>query len=424
MKHLKRNMVSILAMLVCCICLGMAGRPLKADAAASWSTLKFGEWLRTDSITKTNDTRYYTITVPKPGYVTVYCNSFFSSCGVWLLTEDMQTTILSNFWMYGDESTPSTYKGGQWIEAGTYLIKVKGNSGSFGNFHLKAEYRAAGNNETEPNNTYAQATNLTFNKKMRGLRSAQDADDYYVFTIPEERELTLQVTSYIYGAGVEVRNSDMEVVKTYSWIYGTEEAPTTINLNLDLTKGKYYIHVYSSGRTGYYDLTLKPVKVLASEIVVSRTAATIYNGNKLQLRAYVSPSNATNRNVKWTTNNPYVATVSSTGLVTAKGAGKATITARTTDGTKLTASCQITVRNKTLVVSPMRVVLVKGKYKVLNVTGKPAVTTKNLTFSTSNSKIVTVTSTGKIIAKRVGTCKVYVKGNGVTKTIPVTVKAK
>ena len=72
----------------------------------------------------------------------------------------------------------------------------------------------------------------------------------------------------------------------------------------------------------------------------------------------------------------------------------------------------------------MRVVLVKGKYKVLNVTGKPAVTTKNLTFSTSNSKIVTVTSTGKIIAKRVGTCKVYVKGNGVTKTIPVTVKAK
>lgn len=169
---------------------------------------------------------------------------------------------------------------------------------------------------------------------------------------------------------------------------------------------------------------MKPVKVLASEIVVSRTAATIYKGNKLQLRAYVSPSNVTNRTVKWTTNNPYVATVSSTGLVTAKGAGKATITARTTDGTKLTASCQITVRNKTLAVSPMRVVLVKGKYKVLNVTGKPAVTTKNLTFSTSNSKIVTVTSTGKIIAKRVGTCKVYVKGNGVTKTIPVTVKAK
>ena len=296
---------------------------------------------------------------------------------------------------------------------------------SYGNFWLKADYKAAGNTETEPNNTYAQATKMTFNKKMRGLRSAQDADDWYVFTVPEERQLTLQMTSYLDGLGVEVRNSDFEVISSDFWIYGSEEAPKTWSRDLDLTKGKYYIHTYSnSGRTGYYDLTLKPVKVLASEIVVSRTAATIYKGNKLQLRAYVSPSNVTNRTVKWTTNNPYVATVSSTGLVTAKGAGKATITARTTDGTKLTASCQITVRNKTLAVSPMRVVLVKGKYKVLNVTGKPAVTTKNLTFSTSNSKIVTVTSTGKIIAKRVGTCKVYVKGNGVTKTIPVTVKAK
>ena len=52
MKHLKRNMVSILAMLVCCICLGMAGRPLTASAAASWSTLKFGEWMRNGTITK------------------------------------------------------------------------------------------------------------------------------------------------------------------------------------------------------------------------------------------------------------------------------------------------------------------------------------------------------------------------------------
>ena len=327
MKHLKRNMVSILAMLVCCICLGMAGRPLTASAAASWSTLKFGEWMRNGTITKDYDTRYYTITVPKPGYVTVYFNTFFYG-GVWLMTEDMQTTIRERFWIGGNESEPATWSGGQWIEAGTYLIKVKANH-SYGNFWLKADYKAAGNTETEPNNTYAQATKMTFNKKMRGLRSAQDADDWYVFTIPEERQLTLQMTSYLDGLGVEVRNSDFEIISTDSWIYGSEEAPKTWSRDLDLTKGKYYIHTYSSsGRTGYYDLILKPVKVLSSEIVVSRTAATIYKGNKLQLRSYVSPSNATNRTVKWTTNNPYVATVSSAGLVTAKGAGKATITAR------------------------------------------------------------------------------------------------
>lgn len=40
----------------------------------------------------------------------------------------------------------------------------------------------------------------------------------------------------------------------------------------------------------------------------------------------------------------------------------------------------------------------------------------------SNSKIATVTSTGKITAKKAGTCKIYVKGNGVTKVVTVTVK--
>ena len=423
MKHLKRNMVSILAMLVCCICLGMAGRPLKTDAAASWSTLKFGEWMRNGTITKDYDTRYYTITVPKPGYVTVYFNTFFYG-GVWLMTEDMQTTIRDGFWISGNESEPGTWRSGQWVEAGTYLIKVKANH-SYGNFWLKADYKAAGNTETEPNNTYAQATKMTFNKKMRGLRSAQDADDWYVFTVPEERQLTLQMTSYLDGLGVEVRNSDFEVISSDFWIYGSEEAPKTWSRDLDLTKGKYYIHTYSnSGRTGYYDLTLKPVKVLASEIVVSRTAATIYNGNKLQLRAYVSPSNATNRTVKWTTNNPYVATVSSTGLVTATGAGKATITARTTDGTKLTASCQITVRNKTLNVTPAKLTLVKGKYRTLKVTGAPAVTTKNVKFYTMNSRIATVSSTGRIYARNVGTCKIKVVGNGLTKYVTLTVKAR
>ena len=102
MKHLKRNMVSILAMLVCCICLGMAGWPLKASAAASWHTLKFGEWMRNGTITKDYDTMYYTITVPKPGYVTVYFNTFFYG-GVWLMTEDMQTTIRDGLWISGNE---------------------------------------------------------------------------------------------------------------------------------------------------------------------------------------------------------------------------------------------------------------------------------------------------------------------------------
>ena len=95
-----------------------------------------------------------------------------------------------------------------------------------------------------------------------------------------------------------------------------------------------------------------------------------------------------------------------------------------TDGTKLTASCQITVRNKELNVTPAKLTLVKGKYRTLKVTGAPAVTTKNVKFYTMNSRIATVSSTGRIYARNVGTCKIKVVGNGLTKYVTLTVKAR
>lgn len=66
-------------------------------------------------------------------------------------------------------------------------------------------------------------------------------------------------------------------------------------------------------------------------------------GETLQLHATVSPSDATDKGVAWTSSKTSVATVSSTGLVKAVGAGTAVITVTTDDGSK-TATCEITVR--------------------------------------------------------------------------------
>ena len=77
-----------------------------------------------------------------------------------------------------------------------------------------------------------------------------------------------------------------------------------------------------------------------SDIKLNRSKATLYYGQELTLTATITPSDAKNKTITWTSSNPAVATVNS-GNVKVKSAGKTTITAKTANG--LTATCNITV---------------------------------------------------------------------------------
>ena len=79
-----------------------------------------------------------------------------------------------------------------------------------------------------------------------------------------------------------------------------------------------------------------------SGVSLNKTTDTIIAGNTDQLTAAVAPANATNTGVSWASDNTAVATVSSTGLVTAVSKGTAQITVTTADGSK-TATCTVTV---------------------------------------------------------------------------------
>ncbi|MCX6230071.1 MAG: Ig-like domain-containing protein [Bacteroidetes bacterium] len=68
-------------------------------------------------------------------------------------------------------------------------------------------------------------------------------------------------------------------------------------------------------------------------------------GSSFQLTASILPSNATNQNISWSSNNTNVATVSSTGMVAPVAAGNCIITVTTQDGNH-TASCTVTVANQ------------------------------------------------------------------------------
>ncbi|HBQ5645152.1 TPA: Ig-like domain-containing protein [Klebsiella variicola] len=82
--------------------------------------------------------------------------------------------------------------------------------------------------------------------------------------------------------------------------------------------------------------------IAVTGVTVSPTTASIAEGSTQQLNATIAPSNATNQAITWTSSDEDVATVNANGLVTAVGAGTATITATTSDGSK-TATSAITV---------------------------------------------------------------------------------
>ena len=157
-------------------------------------------------------------------------------------------------------------------------------------------------------------------------------------------------------------------------------------------------------------------------------------GKKVQLKASIAPSNATDKSVTWTSSNKKVATVNAKGLVTFKknaGGKKVTITATAKDGSKkfakITLTCMkgsvksIKLSGKTTVKSGKTT---KLKAKVSTKNGKA---NKTVVWSSSNTKLATVDKNGKVktVKGKKGTVKITAKatdGSGKKATIKIKIK--
>ena len=90
--------------------------------------------------------------------------------------------------------------------------------------------------------------------------------------------------------------------------------------------------------------------VSVTGVTLNKTSLTLNKGASESLTATVSPSNATNKSVTWSSSNTSVATVDSNGKVTAVSAGSTTVTVKTNDGGK-TATCAVTVKPNTYAIT-------------------------------------------------------------------------
>ena len=128
------------------------------------------------------------------------------------------------------------------------------------------------------------------------------------------------------------------------------EIPVSIDYNTFSNRSNATLYVPAGSKSTYeaaeywQDFKEIVVKIPVTRILLNYPSLTLTSaGQTYTLTATLTPSNATNKTVTWTSSNAAVATVSNTGVVTAVANGTAVITATTNDGTNLTAQCNVTV---------------------------------------------------------------------------------
>lgn len=233
-----------------------------------------------------------------------------------------------------------------------------------------------------------------------------------------------------------------EVAETGSLVYSWKSSNTSVatidSKGLVTAKGvgESDITVTVDGKSATSKLTVKDnvVHVTSVSVTPSTYSADLIYGAPAptkQLTAAVRPDNATDKTVTWTSSNTSVATVSSSGLVTCKGIGTATITA-TADGKKGTCTVtfnKIPVTSVSVSPSSWTAGAEYGSTKQLTATVNPSnATDKTVTWSSGNTSLATVSSTGLVTCKGgIGTVVITAECGGKKgectiryETIPVT----
>ena len=173
-----------------------------------------------------------------------------------------------------------------------------------------------------------------------------------------------------------------------------------------ITEGKATIIVKgSNGLSASSEVTVTNINAPITNVSLNRSDLEIKKDSSSPLRATVTPKETTDdKTLTWESNNPEVATVSSTGVVTARKPGNAIITVRTSNG--LTDTCNVTVISQITSVhlNLTAITLDEGVSQTLRATINPSDTTdaKTLTWKSSNEAVAAVDQEGKVIALKEG----------------------
>ncbi len=214
---------------------------------------------------------------------------------------------------------------------------------------LKEEYNNLKTIKDEKYTTYQNAisNNLTEEQINVAKTEYETANTNYTNKV---KEYNTKVDEY--NAKVsQINNQVKDKLPMYNDSNWTKTTDGSFKVNLIQFSGKKSFSIWAKLVTGtntYYDQEIysmkgtKPTEVSVTSVSLNKSTLDIKVGETATLTATINPTNATNKNVTWESDNTQIATVDTAGKVTAIKEGTAKITVKTKDG-NYTATCIVTV---------------------------------------------------------------------------------
>ncbi|WP_172917589.1 Ig-like domain-containing protein [Capnocytophaga canis] len=228
-------------------------------------------------------------------------------------------------------------------------------------------------------------------------------------SLSEEQITLVEGNTYSLTATVLPANATNKKV---TWTSANTAIATVDDLGkvTGVASGTVYITATTkdSKKTASCKVTVSKKVITVAYVSLDNETITLLEGDTKTLVATVSPTNATNKKITWTTTDKTIATVDANGKVTAITAGVVSITATTEDGGKK-ASCRVTVEKNIVAVTnvsiqPESIVLAIGNQRQLSATVSPTnATNKKVTWTSADPSIATVTANGKVTGVASGT---------------------
>ena len=359
-------------------------------------------------------TTLYKVIIPKAGYYTAYT----------------ETTKTTNTWFRMYDAKANELKlqgGGQRIDKETVGQIIPNVRAVFkldaGTYYISADMIERTDDIVDTMPKYSMLFRETIMPtgmdvvNPRELKEGEAASITYHKYLPEDCDIV--------GITYKSSNEKIAIIKQVNGqtkVYGKAGGTATITAyNLVGTKiASWDVKVDGNPPAPDPKPDPKPTPVKVSRISISSATKIVAYGKSAQLKAIVTPAKAANKAVTWKSSNTKYATVSSTGKVTTKKAGRGktvTLTATAKDGSKVSGKYTIKIAKgivtkikKTGASSVKNGKTVALKAKITATAGAY----KTLTWTSSNTKYATVSSAGKVTAKKAG------KG----KKVKITAKAK